>query len=105
MEFLQIPAVIISARSCRRGQFLRIWGMGRACALCETRKSIDTTMGLTPTGGIPMGTRSGDLDPGVLLYLLRNDKLDVDGLEHLVNHRSGLFALSGGESDVKVLPE
>jgi acetate kinase len=81
--------------------------LGNGASLCAVRdgKSIDTTMGLTPTGGIPMGTRSGDLDPGVLLYLLRNDKLDVDGLEHLVNHRSGLFALSGGESDVKVLQE
>jgi acetate kinase len=62
-------------------------------------------MGLTPTGGIPMGTRSGDLDPGVILYLLRNDKLDADRLEDLLNHQSGLFALSSGESDVKTLEE
>jgi len=52
-----------------------------------------------------MGTRSGDLDPGVILYLLRNEKFDADGLEDLVNHQSGLFALSGGESDVKALQE
>ena len=62
-------------------------------------------MGLTPTGGIPMGTRSGDLDPGIILYLLRNEKLDADGLEALLNHQSGLFALSSGESDVKALEE
>ena len=62
-------------------------------------------MGLTPTGGIPMGTRSGDLDPGVIIYLLRNDKLDADKLEDLLNHQSGLFALSSGESDVKALEE
>ena len=43
--------------------------------------SIDTTMGLTPTGGIPMGTRSGDLDPGVILYLMRTEKLGADELE------------------------
>jgi acetate kinase len=67
--------------------------------------SIDTTMGLTPTGGIPMSTRSGDLDPGVLLFLLRNDKLAADQLEELLNHQSGLFALSSGESDVKSLEE
>ena len=52
-----------------------------------------------------MGTRSGDLDPGVILYLLRNEKVDADGLEDLLNHQSGLFALSSGESDVKALEE
>jgi acetate kinase len=81
--------------------------LGNGSSLCALRdgKSIDTTMGLTPTGGIPMGTRSGDLDPGVILYLLRNAKLDADGLEDLLNHQSGLFALSSGEGDVKALQE
>ncbi len=81
--------------------------LGNGSSLCALRdgRSIDTTMGLTPTGGIPMGTRSGDLDPGVLLYLLRNAKLSADELEALLNHRSGLFALSGGQSDVKTLEE
>jgi len=81
--------------------------LGNGSSLCALRNgiSIDTTMGLTPTGGIPMGTRSGDLDPGVILYLLRNAKLDVDKLEDLLNHQSGLFALSSGESDVKKLEE
>jgi acetate kinase len=81
--------------------------LGNGASLCALRngKSIDTTMGLTPTGGIPMGTRSGDLDPGVFLYLLRNEKLGADELEDLLNHQSGLFALSSGESDVKALEE
>jgi acetate kinase len=81
--------------------------LGNGSSLCALRDgvSIDTTMGLTPTGGIPMGTRSGDLDPGVILYLLRNEKLNADELEDLLNHRSGLFALSGGESDVKALQD
>ena len=81
--------------------------LGNGSSLCALRngKSIDTTMGLTPTGGIPMGTRSGDLDPGVILYLLRNEKLDAGKLEDLLNHKSGLFALSSGESDVKTLEE
>jgi len=81
--------------------------LGNGSSLCALRNgiSIDTTMGLTPTGGIPMGTRSGDLDPGVILYLLRNEKLDWDRLEDLLNHQSGLFALSSGESDVKTLEE
>ena len=81
--------------------------LGNGASLCAVRdgKSIDTTMGLTPTGGIPMGTRSGDLDPGVLLYLLRNENLSADEFENLINHESGLFALSSGESDVKSLEE
>ena len=89
--------------------------LGNGASLCALRNgvSIDTTMGLTPTGGIPMGTRSGDLDPGVFVYLLRNEKFGVgepagdvaDKLEDLFNHQSGLFALSGGESDVKTLEE
>ena len=81
--------------------------LGNGSSLCALRNgmSIDTTMGLTPTGGIPMGTRSGDLDPGVILFLLRNEKLSADSLEELLNHQSGLFALSSGESDVKTLEE
>jgi acetate kinase len=81
--------------------------LGNGSSLCALRNgmSIDTTMGLTPTGGIPMGTRSGDLDPGVILFLLRNEKLSADSLEELLNHQSGLFAISSGESDVKTLEE
>jgi acetate kinase len=81
--------------------------LGNGASLCAVRNrvSIDTTMGLTPTGGIPMGTRSGDLDPGVFLYILRTEKLGADKIEDLINHQSGLFALSSGESDVKTLQD
>src|SRR5277367_6208792 len=81
--------------------------LGNGASLCALRngRSIDTTMGLTPTGGIPMGTRSGDLDPGIFLYLMRNEKLSAGQLENLFNHQSGLFALSSGESDVKTLQD
>src|SRR5277367_2951805 len=79
--------------------------LGNGASLCALRNriSIDTTMGLTPTGGIIMGTRSGDLDPGVLVHLIRTEKLSDNALEHVVNHESGLFALSRGESAVKDL--
>jgi acetate kinase len=81
--------------------------LGNGSSLCALRngRSIDTTMGLTPTGGIPMGTRSGDLDPGIFLYLMRSKKLGANELEDLLNHQSGLLALSCGESDVKALEE
>ena len=68
-------------------------------------KSIDTSMGLTPTGGVIMGTRSGDLDPGVLIYLMREKKFDAAMLEKLVDHRSGLLGISGVGSDMRRLHE
>jgi acetate kinase len=77
-------------------------GNGASLAALRDGKSVDTSMGLTPTGGIPMSTRTGDLDPGVLLYILRTEKLDVDALETLLNHESGLVAL-GGTSDMREL--
>ena len=81
--------------------------LGNGASLCALRNgvSIDTTMGLSPAGGIPMGTRSGDLDPGVFVYLLRTEQLGPDEIEYLINHQSGLLALSSGESDVKSLED
>lgn len=78
-------------------------GSGASLAAMRDGISIDTSMGLTPTGGIPMATRSGDLDPGVLLFLMRTEKLDADAFEKMLNHRAGLFALSGGEADMQQL--
>jgi acetate kinase len=67
--------------------------------------SIDTSMGLTPSGGVVMGSRSGDLDPGVLLYLLREKHLDSDGLEALIDRQSGLLGISGVSGDMRRLHE
>ena len=66
-------------------------------------KCVDTTMGFTPTGGLVMGTRTGDLDPGVLVHLLRTEKLSADQLDTLVNRESGLRGISGTSSDVREL--
>lgn len=78
-------------------------GNGSSVTAVRNGLSIDTSMGLTPTGGVPMGTRTGDLDPGVLLYLMRSEGLGVDALEALVDRESGLFGLSKGESDMQQL--
>jgi acetate kinase len=86
----------------RRAVFAHL-GNGCSLAAVHDGKSIDTSMGLTPTGGVPMSTRSGDLDPGVILYMLRTERLDADKLEELVNHHCGLAAFSGGESDMQAL--
>lgn len=78
-------------------------GNGASLAAVEDGLSVDTTMGLTPTGGIPMGTRSGDLDPGVLLHLMRTQQMSIDALEDLLNRASGLVGLSGNTSDMREL--
>ena len=66
-------------------------------------QSIDTSMGLTPTGGVLMATRSGDLDPGILLHLLREEHYDLAMLTDLVDHRCGLLGVSGIASDIRLL--
>ena len=71
-------------------------GSGASLCLMENLQSIDTTMGYTPAGGIVMGTRSGDLDPGVMLELAK--RYNPEQLGDLVFHKMGLLALSNGES-------
>jgi acetate kinase len=78
-------------------------GNGASITAVRDGQSVDTSMGLTPTGGVIMGTRSGDLDPGVLLYLLRQEKLDAATLEELVDRHSGLVGISGVDSDMRRL--
>ena len=78
-------------------------GNGASMAAVHNGLPVDTTMGFTPTGGLMMGTRTGDLDPGVLLYLMNEKGYDSAGLEHLVNYRSGLLGVSALSSDMKVL--
>lgn len=78
-------------------------GNGASVTAVKAGKSIDTSMGLTPAGGVVMGTRSGDLDPGVLIYLIREKKFDAAMLEDLLNHRSGLLGISGIASDMRQL--
>jgi len=80
-------------------------GSGSSVAAVLDGKSIDTSMGLTPTGGVIMGTRTGDLDPGVLLYLMRSESMDADALEKMLNHECGLAGLSHGENDMQALLE
>lgn len=80
-------------------------GNGASVTAVKGGRSIDTSMGLTPTGGVIMGTRSGDLDPGVLVYLMREKQFDADKVEDLVNHHCGLLGVSGLSSDMRRLHE
>jgi len=78
-------------------------GNGASITAVKAGRSIDTSMGLTPTGGVIMGTRSGDLDPGILVYLAREKSFDAVMLEDLVDHKSGLQGISGIASDMRLL--
>jgi acetate kinase len=80
-------------------------GSGASMAAAREGRAVDTTMGLTPTGGFMMGTRTGDLDPGVLLYLMREQGYDAARLDRLVNKESGLLGVSGASADMKTLLE
>lgn len=79
--------------------------LGSGASVCALRdgRSVDTSMGLTPLEGLVMGTRSGDVDPGLVLYLLRSEGMTAEGVDDLVNHQSGLLGLSGQSGDVRVL--
>jgi len=78
-------------------------GNGASITAVREGKSIDTSMSFTPTGGLPMSTRTGDLDPGVALYLMRTENIKPDQFSNLINHQSGLLGISETSSDMRDL--
>ena len=70
--------------------------LGQGASICAINKgvSVETSMGLTPLGGIPMGTRSGDLDPSVVTYIMKKENLSPDEMEKILNKQSGVFGIS-----------
>jgi acetate kinase len=87
----------------RRDLRLIIAHLGNGASVSAVRNGIcvDTSMGFTPLEGLMMGTRSGTVDPGMLVYLLRHKRLDVDELDHALNYESGLLGVSGVSSDMR----
>lgn len=79
--------------------------MGNGSSICaiENGKSVDTSMGFTPLVGLPMGTRSGDLDPGVLQFIMRECGVDIDKMLNILNKESGVLGVSGVSSDFRDL--
>jgi acetate kinase len=91
-----------------RASRLVVCHLGGGCSVTAVLdgRSVDTTMGFSPLEGVPMATRSGSVDPGALLYLLRNRRLTADELENALEHESGLAGLTGGGSgDVREASE
>jgi len=78
-------------------------GNGASLAAVRHGKSIDTSMAFTPTAGLVMGTRAGDLDPGLGYYLARTERMSAAQFNHMVNHQSGLLGVSGTSSDIRDL--
>jgi len=78
-------------------------GNGASVTAVREGKSIDTSMSLTPTAGLPMSTRSGDLDPGLAWYLARTENMTAKQFQHMVNHESGLLGISETSADMQDL--
>jgi acetate kinase len=92
------------APDCARGRLV-VAHLGNGASLCAVHdgRSIATTMGMTPLDGLLMGTRSGALDPGVVLYLMQHEHMSAPAIEDLLYQRSGLLGVSGVSNDMRVL--
>jgi acetate kinase len=102
--YLMEELVRLGDPAARTGRvILAHFGNGASLAAVRNGASIDTSMGFTPTSGTPMSTRSGDLDPGVVNYLARAERMTTTQLDHMVNHESGLLGVSETSSDMRDL--
>ncbi|MEX0860465.1 MAG: acetate/propionate family kinase [Cucumibacter sp.] len=100
MQALQREAGMESARG---RVILAHLGHGASLAAVHQGRSIDTSMGFTPAAGVPMGTRAGDLDPGLILYFAQTEGMDARAFHRMVNRESGLLGISGTSSDLRDL--
>ena len=93
----------IDAQAATGRVILAHLGSGASMAAVHHGKSVDTSMGFTPAAGLVMGTRTGDLDPGLVYYLARTERMTAAGFQRMVNHESGLLGVSGTSSDLRDL--
>lgn len=98
---------IMSALGERAPSRIVIAHLGNGASMAAVRDGVpaETTMGFTPAGGIMMGTRTGDLDPGILIHLRRSKGFTAEQFDELINNRSGLLGVSGISADMKTLLE
>jgi acetate kinase len=94
---------VAGAKAAKGRVILAHLGNGASLAAVREGHSIDTSMGFTPAGGIPMGTRTGDLDPGVAWYLMDREKMSAAQFNDLINRQSGLLGMSETSSDMREL--
>lgn len=104
-EYIQAELAALDPDSREKRTIIAHLGNGASMVALRNGQPIDTTMGMTPTGGLMMGTRTGDLDPGTLVYLMRTIGLDAMALDSLVNKESGLLGVSGISGDMRDVQE
>ena len=105
-EFLMEELARLAGPDVARGRvILAHLGNGASLAAVRNGKSVDTSMSFTPTAGVPMSTRTGDLDPGLVWYLARTEKMSPKQFNHMVNFQSGLLGISETSSDMRDLLE
>jgi len=105
-EFLMGELARLGDPAATKGRvILAHLGNGASLAAVRDGKSIDTSMGFTPTAGVPMSTRSGDLDPGLVWYLARSEKMSAKQFNEMVNFQSGLLGIAETSSDMRDLLE
>ena len=103
-EYLMAELARVAGRTAARGRvILAHLGNGASLTAVHDGKSIDTSMGLTPSSGLPMSNRSGDLDPGLVDYLARTQNMDVAAFNKMINTQSGLLGISESSSDMRDL--
>jgi acetate kinase len=103
-EFLMGELARLAGPEAAQGRvILAHLGNGASLAAVRDGKSVDTSMGFTPTAGVPMSTRSGDLDPGLVWYLARTEKMGAKQFNEMVNFQSGLLGVSETSSDMRDL--
>jgi acetate kinase len=96
-------ARVAGAHAAQGRVILAHLGNGASLTAVRGGKSIDTSMSFTPAAGVPMSTRSGDLDPGLIWYLARTEQMTAEQFHHMVNHESGLLSVSETSSDLRDL--
>jgi acetate kinase len=101
--FLMEELARLDPAACRGRVILAHLGNGASLAAVRHGTSIDTSMGFTPTAGLVMSTRTGDLDPGLIYYLSRTERMTAAQFQQMVNHDSGLLGVSGTSSDLRDL--
>ena len=103
-EFLRDELARLGDPAVSQGRvILAHLGNGASLAALMDGKCIDTSMGFTPAAGLVMGTRAGDLDPGLLAFLAQSEGMSADDLARMVNHESGLLGISGTSADMRTL--
>lgn len=102
--YLMLELERVAGKEAANGKIiLAHLGNGASLAAVKQGKSVETSMGFTPASGVMMGTRSGDIDPGIAWYIMQFEKLNTDQFSHLVNHQSGLLGISETSSDMREL--